>query len=67
LTQQAILRLRAYLADRLRHGLTYRLRQRGKDLGYIQKILRHRRASTTLMYGVPTTADLRNAMKDAEA
>jgi len=48
----------------LRHGLAYRLLKNGGNLAHVQRVLRHSRASTTLMYGKPTEDDLREVLEE---
>ncbi|GAB4200699.1 MAG: tyrosine recombinase XerC [Roseiflexaceae bacterium] len=57
--------LRAVSPHQLRHWLGYQLRARGVDLGVVQRLLGHSRPATTLRYGQPTEADLREALRRA--
>ena len=58
--------LRTCSPHELRHGLAYRLRRDGVDLGVIRQILGHARLETTVRYGKPTAGDLRAAMEGSE-
>lgn len=58
--------LRVMSPHQLRHGLAYRLLKNGATPTYVQKILGHSRVSTSLMYGKPTEADVREAMERAD-
>jgi site-specific recombinase XerD len=57
--------LRAVSPHQLRHGLGERLRRQGVDLGVAQQLLGHARPATTLRYGQPTEADVREALRRA--
>ena len=56
--------LRTCSPHELRHGLAYRLRSDGVDLGVIRQILGHARLETTVRYGKPTVRDVRAAMEE---
>ncbi len=56
--------LRTCSPHELRHGLAYRLRSDGVDLGVIRQILGHARLETTVRYGKPTARDVRAAMEE---
>ena len=58
--------LRTCSPHELRHGLAYRLRSDGVDLGVIRQILGHARLETTVRYGKPTERDVRAAMEERE-
>ena len=53
-----------YSPHALRHGLAYRLRSDGVDLGVIRQILGHAQLETTVRSGKPTARDVRAAMEE---
>ncbi len=63
---EVIASLRTCSPHELRHGLAYRLRSDGVDLGVIRQILGHARLETTVRYGKPTERDVRAAMEERE-
>ncbi|HEX6292916.1 MAG TPA: tyrosine-type recombinase/integrase [Herpetosiphonaceae bacterium] len=56
--------LAAVSPHQLRHGLAYRLWKQATP-AHMQRILGHRRVSTTLKYDKPTEEDVRAALEDA--
>jgi site-specific recombinase XerD len=57
--------LRGVSPHQLRHGLGERLRRQGVDLGVAQQLLGQAGPATTMRYGQPTEADVREALRRA--